>query len=264
MALIVTNLISVVTPVYRPVARYISEAYESLRAQNLPPNWDWQWLVQEDGQTGEIATMLPDDPRISVGSGRRSGDAIARNMCLSRATGDLIKVLDADDQLTPGALRREIDVFTQYPEVGWTTARALDLHEDGSTAGFDHNPPAGQIQPGDVLRHWRSHNYRASVHPATLCVRRDLLFALGGWMALPASGDTGLLLALNVVSLGYFIPEIGLLYRKWPGQMTSQPSHYEHTEWSARMKIIGERADALSALWQSAPSRRQPLNGRKS
>lgn len=250
-----TGLISVVTPVYRPVARYISEAYESLRSQNLPPNWDWQWLVQEDGQTGEVAALLPDDPRISVGSGRRSGEPTTRNMCLSRATGDLIKVLDADDQLPPGTLRREIDIFSQYPEVGWTTARVLDLHEDGSTTGFEHNPPGGPIQPGDVLRHWRSHNYRASVHPATLCIRRDLLFALGAWMALPASGDTGLLLALNIVSLGYFISEVGLLYRKWPGQMTNQPSHSEHTEWSARMKIIGERADALSALWESAQSR---------
>ncbi len=60
-----------------------------------------------------------------------------------------------------------------------------------------------------------------------LCVRRDLLFALGGWMTLPASGDTGLLMALNVVAAGYFIAETGLLYRKWPGQVTSQPAHVD-------------------------------------
>ncbi len=40
-------------------------------------------------------------------------------------------------------------------------------------------------------------------------------------MALPASEDTGLLLALNAVSTGYFIPDAGLLYRKWPGQSTA-------------------------------------------
>ncbi len=248
-----THTISVVTPAYRPVPQYLTEAYQSLCRQDLPAGWEWQWLVQEDGQTGEVAAMLPDDPRISAGSGRPGGDSTARNMCLSRAAGELIKVLDADDQLTPGILDREIRVLSEHPEIGWTTARALDLHEDGSITEFDHNPAGGRIERGEVLRHWRSHNYRAQVHPATLCVRRDLLFAMGGWMALPASGDTGLLIALNVVAAGYFIAETGLLYRKWPGQVTSQPAHVDPVEWSARMKIIEERADNLAALWSRPP-----------
>ncbi len=103
-----------------------------------------------------------------------------------------------------------------------------------------------------MLRHWRSHNYRAQVHPATLCIRRTLLMAMGGWMALPASGDTGLLLAANTIRPGYFIAETGLLYRKWPGQMTSQASHADETEWPARMAIIEARANALAALWATA------------
>ena len=102
-----------------------------------------------------------------------------------------------------------------------------------------------------MLEHWRSHGYRAQVHPATLCVRRELLLALGGWMALPASGDTGLLLALNAIRPGYFIAATGLLYRKWPGQMTSQAVHTDEVEWPARMAIIEARAEALAALWDS-------------
>ncbi|QEV39866.1 hypothetical protein CP978_16030 [Streptomyces nodosus] len=50
--------------------------------------------------------------------------------------------------------------------------------------------------------------------------------ALGGWMALPSSEDTGLLMALNAVSTGWFIEECGLLYRKWPGQSTAQDAHH--------------------------------------
>ena len=85
--------------------------------------------------------MLPDDPRISAGSGRRSGEAVTRTLCLSRATGELIKVLDADDQLMPGALARDIDVLSKHADIGWTTYRVLDLLPDGSTAGFDADPP---------------------------------------------------------------------------------------------------------------------------
>jgi hypothetical protein len=157
-----------------------------------------------------------------------------------------VKVLDADDMLAPGALGREIDVFAADPSVGWTTCRALDLRPDGSTAGFGGDPPPGRLERGQVLDHWLRHNYRASVHPATLCMRRDLLLNLGGWMALPAGEDTGLLLAADAVSRGYFIAEAGLYYRKWPGQVTADPTHTAPAEWDARNAVIDARAASLA------------------
>jgi hypothetical protein len=158
---------------------------------------------------------------------------------------------------TPGTLARDIRTLGANPDVGWTTSRVLDLLPDGSTVGFDHDPPGGRLQPGAVLAHWRSHNYRSPVHPATLCIRREFVMALGGWMALPGSGDTGLLLAASVITPGWFHAETGLLYRKHPGQMTNQAGHTDPAEWSARMRIIGERADALAALWRSAGTLRR-------
>jgi hypothetical protein len=68
-------------------------------------------------------------------------------------------------------------------------------------------------------------------------------------MALPASGDTGLLLVASTIRSGYFIAKPGLLYRKWPGQMTSQNAHTDETEWPASMHIVEARAEALAALW---------------
>lgn len=242
------NVISVITPVYAPVATYILETYESLISQELPDGWDWQWVVQEDGQTGEVAKLLPNDPRISTGMGRRGGSAVARTMALARAEGSLIKALDADDMLTPGVLARDIDALTENSRFGWATSRVLDLMPDGSTVGFDFDPSAGTIPRGAVLEHWRAHDYRAQVHPATLCVKRRLLFALGGWMALPASCDTGLLMGLNAVSDGYFSPEVGMLYRKWEGQVTGKAAHVDLVERSARMRVIEEHAQALAAL----------------
>ncbi|MEU5948213.1 glycosyltransferase [Micromonospora sp. NPDC047465] len=243
-----TQIVSVITPVHAPSIEHLAGAHASLLKQEMPNGWDWQWLVQEDGQTGTLAGALPDDPRISLGTGRPGGPGVARTLALSRVSGELIKVLDADDQLTPGALARDIAAFTAHPQIGWTTSRVLDLLPDGSTAGWDKDPADGVIARGSVLSFWRSNDYRASVHPATLCLRRDLIFALGGWMALPASEDTGLLLAANAVSEGYFTREYGLLYRKWPGQVTSQAAHREPTEYQGRMKIIEARADALASM----------------
>ncbi|EEP72632.1 glycosyl transferase GltA [Micromonospora sp. ATCC 39149] len=243
-----TQLVSVITPVHAPSIQYLAGAYASLAKQDMPPGWDWQWLVQEDGQTGALVDALLDDPRISLGTGRPGGPGVARTLALSRVSGQLIKVLDADDQLTPGALARDIAAFDAHPQIGWTTSRVLDLLPDGSTAGWDKDPAGGVIDRGSVLSFWQANDYRASVHPATLCLRRDLVFALGGWMALPASEDTGLLLAANAVSEGYFTREYGLLYRKWPGQVTSQAAHREPAEYQARMRIIEARANALASM----------------
>lgn len=248
-----TNLITVITAAHAPALRYLGDTYESLVRQEMPSGWDWQWVLQEDGQTGAVAAAAPTDSRISLGAGRRGGPGVARTLALSRATGSLIKVLDADDQLLPGALARDIAVLAEQPNIGWTTAKALDLMPDGTTIGWDQDdPPAGALSGPAVFAFWLDNDYRLPVLPGTLCIRRDLALALGGWMALPASEDTGLLLAANVVSTGYFIPENGLLYRKWPGQTTASAAHVDPTERPARMSVIEARVRALHAMRQHA------------
>jgi len=244
----VAHIVSVITPVHGPSAHHLRDAYASLTRQEMPPGWEWEWVLQEDGESTEVRPHVPADPRVSFGQGRQGRAGMARTMALARARGDLVKVLDADDMLTPGALRRDIEVLAGDSGAAWTTSRALDLLPDGSTVGFDGDPPPGPIARNAVLERWRAHDYRAQVHPATLCARRDLVSALGGWMALPSSEDTGLLMALNAVSTGWFIGECGLLYRKWPGQTTAQSEHHDDVERRARMKVIEERAEALGRL----------------
>ncbi|KNE79651.1 glycosyltransferase [Streptomyces fradiae] len=244
----VSRRIIVVTPVHAPSAHFLGDAYKSLAEQELPDGWEWRWIIQEDGTTDEVAPHVPDDPRVTFRQGRPGGPGIARTIALAHANGEYVKVLDVDDQLMPGALARDLTVLEGDPEIGWVTSRVLDLLPDGSTAGFDSDPERGPIERGAVLEHWKAHDYRAQVHPASLCIRRDLLLALGGWMALPASEDTGLLLALNAVSRGWFIRDYGLLYRKWPGQMTSQTAHTDAVEREARMAVVEARARALDSF----------------
>jgi hypothetical protein len=64
-------------------------------------------------------------------------------------------------------------------------------------------------------------------------------------MALPAGGDTGLLLAASVVSTGYFVAEPGLLYRKHACQITERRGFRAGSEWTARMRFIETHAVAL-------------------
>ncbi|MEU9111127.1 glycosyltransferase [Streptomyces sp. NPDC048483] len=240
--------IIIVTAVHAPSAHFLPDAYTSLCRQELPEGWEWHWVVQEDGETDEVAPHVPDDARVTFRQGRPGGPGVARTMALSQADGTYVKILDADDQLPPGALARDLAALEGDRSIGWATSRALDLLPDGSTAGFSSDPEAGPIERGAVLDFWKANGFRAQVHPATLCVRRDLLLALGGWMALPASEDTGLLLALNATSRGWFSPEVGLLYRKWPGQATGQASHTDTAERAARMAVVEARARELASF----------------
>ncbi|WP_334653756.1 glycosyltransferase family 2 protein [Streptomyces acidiscabies] len=139
-----TSLISIITPIYDPHPEHLKAAHASLAAQTLPPGWSWEWIVQEDGGTGIAETLLPQDPRIRTARGRRGGVAITRNLGLSRAEGTLVKNLDQDDVLTPGALTRDIEAL-QDPATGWATSRALDLLPDGTTAANDNDPAPGPI-----------------------------------------------------------------------------------------------------------------------
>lgn len=244
----------VVTAVHAPSARFLPEAYKSLCAQELPEGWEWHWVVQEDGRSDEVAEQVPDDARVTFRQGRPGGPGVARTIALAHAEGDYVKILDADDQLTPGTLARDLAALEGDPTIGWATSRVLDLLPDGSTVGFPGDPDHGPVERGAVLGFWKANGFRAQVHPATLFVRRDLLLALGGWMALPASEDTGLLLALNSVSRGWFSAEVGLLYRKWEGQVTGQATHVDPAEREARMAVVESRARALGDFRWSYPA----------
>lgn len=242
-------LVSVITPVLPAHSAKLSDTWHSLEQQTTGSDhpWEWEWLVQRDGLE-PLLEPLPEDSRIRQQVNPVAfGPALARNLALVRARGALVKVLDADDLLTPGQLAREVALFHRHPEVGWLTSTAFDLLPDGSRVAPEWQPPEGKIPLGWVTNWWRRHGRRLPVHPASLCVRAELLRALGGWMALPASEDTGLLLALSTVAVGWHLGETGLLYRKWPSQLTAsallEPTlPHRQAGWT----LAEQRAEALA------------------
>ncbi|GGK11402.1 glycosyl transferase [Pilimelia terevasa] len=241
------NTISVITACHGPSVPYLAAAYDSLRRQVLPAGWGWEWCVQEDGQTGSVAEVLPQDERIKPGQGRPGGAGITRNMALARSAGQLVKVLDADDLLTDGALARDIAVLSADGSIGWVVSSVLDLLPDGQTVSWERADPAGgPLRGSEVIDYFVKNGYRLPIHPATMCIRRSLALALGGWMALPGGEDTGLLLAACALTDGYFNAEPGLLYRKHPDQITQHAGFTEPEEWVTRMSLIEARAAALS------------------
>ena len=100
--------VSVIIPVYN-TAGYVREALRSVRAQSIEPD-AVEIIAVDDGSTdgsGEIlAEFAAEDPRMTVITQENSGTpGGARNPAIESARGEYVFFLDADDLLTPDALR---------------------------------------------------------------------------------------------------------------------------------------------------------------
>ncbi|GAB1340839.1 glycosyltransferase family 2 protein [Streptomyces sp. E-15] len=242
-----TRTISVVTPVYDGGETYLRNTYESVRAERerLPQGWELQWLLQEDGTTGRPTANIPPEPWISLGMAKRGGAGAARTMTLPRAAGELVRTLDADDEILPGGLAREITALEDHPEVGWCVSAGLDLLPDGSTAPGPYDPPEGPLTYDVLLR-----AYDADAVPVMaqhLTVRTSLLLAVGAWPSLPAWETVAALMCCAAVSDGWMITEPGGIYRKHAGQTTAQATYAETVGVDDLRILVRAQAEALRA-----------------
>ncbi|GAA1908475.1 Glycosyl transferase family 2 [Williamsia serinedens] len=213
-------MLSVLTALGPDVADHFAETVESVVAQRLPAGVELEWIVCVDGPPGVIDLELPDDPRITVvHSGRPGGPGLCRNVAATRSTGSVLRNLDADDVLLPGALAADVRTLSD-PRYGWCTSEALDLLPDGTTRAFATGGRDRDIARGEIVEQWRR-SETLDVHVCTLAVRRRLFWAAGGYTALPRSEDVALLARLSAQCVGRHRSEPGLLYRKWPGQITA-------------------------------------------
>ncbi len=98
-------LFSVVIPTYNR-AKLVRRAIDSVLAQTFH---DFELLVVDDGSTDDTGTVVSaiGDPRIRLVSlARNRGPAAARNAGIAAARGELVALLDSDDEYLPAFLER--------------------------------------------------------------------------------------------------------------------------------------------------------------
>lgn len=113
------SLVSVVVPCHN-YADYVTEAVDSALGQE---GVEVEVIVVDDASTDESLTVVralaARDPRVHVvAHPLNRGPVETFNNGLASATGEFLVRLDADDVLTPGSLRRAVDVCRAHPEVG--------------------------------------------------------------------------------------------------------------------------------------------------
>ena len=109
--------VSVIMPAFN-VAWCVRQAMDSVLSQDFT---DLELIVVDDGSADNTAQVIqshPDSRVRYVHQPNSGGCSSPRNAGLVRARGELIALLDADDQWLPGKLSAAVRVFDQAPHLG--------------------------------------------------------------------------------------------------------------------------------------------------
>jgi glycosyltransferase involved in cell wall biosynthesis len=112
-----------VVVIFKDAGDFLREAIESVRAQTLS---GWELLLVDDGSTDSgtsIALEYVHNDRGRVHylehpKHENHGMSASRNLGLTRARGEFVAFLDADDMLVPSALEEQVALLRAHPRAG--------------------------------------------------------------------------------------------------------------------------------------------------
>lgn len=116
---LIPGLISVIIPFFN-LGSYLYDAIDSVQASDYK---NWEIIVVDDGSDEiyslEVLEKLKkqDDSRVKVFQKKNEGLPLTRNYGASKATGEFLIFLDADDMLTPTFLSRSIQILERWKNV---------------------------------------------------------------------------------------------------------------------------------------------------
>lgn len=149
-------IISVIIPAYN-AEKTILETIYSVQKQTFS---DFELIIINDGSTDNTLEILNtiQDSRIKIFSYENGGLSVARNRGISRATGEFIAFLDADDLWTSDKLELQLASLQKHPEAGVAYSWTHFMDEQGES--FHADEPL--FFEGNVYPQLLVHNFLAS------------------------------------------------------------------------------------------------------
>ena len=176
MVFIIMPRVSVIMPTYN-CSRFIDKAIQSIFLQTYT---DFEIIVVDDGSTDDTSHLLEKWDKLIVYLYQANrGLSSARNLALSKASGEFVAYLDADDMWYPKKLERQIEFLDSHPEYGLVHSDASIVNEDDTVIYKKYNYEKRRFIPQgfcarDLLE------YSTIIVP-TVVERRDCVVKLGGF-----------------------------------------------------------------------------------
>lgn len=198
--------VSVVVPCYN-YGHYVGEAVRSLLEDQ--PGVDLRVLIIDDaspdGSAEVVKAIAASDRRVEC-SLHQTNQGLVRtcNDGIDWADGDYTGVLDADDRLTPGSLRRAVDLMEANLSVGFAYGHPIH-YQDGSVP----RPARTRVRGWSVWagQWWLERRFRdghSVITAPEVVMRTSVVKRVGGptpqlehandtelWMRLAANADVG-------------------------------------------------------------------------
>lgn len=217
--------VSVVIPCYN-YGRYLEQAVASVL--DYQPGLDVRVLVIDDaspdgsGATAQAIAAREHRAEAVVHTSNKGHIATYNEGLLGWADGDYSVLLSADDLLTPGALRRAVDLLEAHPSVGFAYGYAQAFRDDARPPTPRTTPHGWSIWPGSSWIERRCRLGRSGIFSPEVVVRTSLQQAVGGYNPqLPHHADTEMWMRLAArADVGYLRGVDQALYRKHPQNMS--------------------------------------------
>jgi glycosyltransferase involved in cell wall biosynthesis len=200
--------ISVLLPVHNAQA-YLHEALESILAQNYG---NFELLALDDGSTDGSLQILRQfqkrDSRVSVTARENRGLVASLNELLSKARGEFVARMDADDVCFPRRFERQVQFLDEKVEHIAVGGWVIHMNARGNLIGLIESPIIHEKIDAANLRG------RTSIWHSTAMLRRSAIDAVGGYRSeFIHSEDLDLWLRLAETGKLANLPEPVLFYR---------------------------------------------------
>ncbi len=195
-------LVSVVVPVWDGEA-FLGPALASVRAQTFR---DHEVIVVDDGSKVPVEAMVRSVlPEAKVFRQEHAGPSAARNLGLTKATGDFQTFLDADDLWHENTLALLLKALRDAPSAGVVQGLVQRIESRGAGSMEALGPPYAGFNVGALM------------------VRREAMDAIGPFDEhLCESEDVDLFIRLKERRIRRLvIPDLVLDYRQRPGSVTA-------------------------------------------
>ena len=243
--------ITILTPNYNG-ARWLGRSMDSVLSQELEPGDELEYFVLDGGSTdGSLEIAEARRGRLAgIVSEKDHGPADALNKGFTRATGDLVGWLNADDVYRPGALAAAAAAARAHPAAAFFFGKCRIVDEEGREIRGFPTFVKNACFPFSCRFLIQCINY---VSQPSSWFRRTALLAAGGGLRtdFKAAWDYDLTLRLWRQGGGVKIPGEALADFQWhPGSISG--THYERQfaeEWRAAAEDAGKWSPQAAIHW---------------